>query len=142
MAEVEGEARDPAGDRRHRLRRARDVALPPLRALLRRDRRDARAPGVAGRAGLEDHRQRDPDRPGLRAAEGQGRDAQEVRPEARPDHHPGLGRRVRRRPDRRVDGVALRPRAPGAGRGDLRAEREAQGPARRPGRPGSRPTPG
>ena len=56
VAEVEGEARDPAGDRRHRLRRARDVALPPLRALLRRDRGDPRPPGVAGRAGLEDHR--------------------------------------------------------------------------------------
>ena len=48
-------------------------------------------------------------------------------------------------PIERVDGVALRPRAPGAGRGDLRAEREAQGPARRPGvraparRPGDPP---
>ena len=44
-----------AGDRRHRLRRARDVALPPLRALLRRDRRDARAPGEARHSRGEDH---------------------------------------------------------------------------------------
>ena len=40
VAHGEGQARDPAGDRRDRLRRPCAVALPELRALLRRDRRD------------------------------------------------------------------------------------------------------
>jgi processive 1,2-diacylglycerol beta-glucosyltransferase len=77
--EGEAQARLPAGDRRHRLRRSRDVALPPLRALHGRARRDARAHDQArhpAREGLDDGH---PDRSALRRDEGQGRDAGEAR---------------------------------------------------------------
>ena len=78
----QGTARDAAGDRRHRLRRPRPVALPELCPLLRRHRRDPRPPGGAWGPAGEGHRLGHPDRPGLRPAEGQARDAREARPAA------------------------------------------------------------
>ena len=68
LAHRQGTARDAAGDRRHRLRRPCPVALPELRPLLRRDRRDPRPPGGARGPAGEGHGLRHPDRPGLRPA--------------------------------------------------------------------------
>ena len=70
VAHRQGTALDAAGDRRHRLRRACPVALPQLRPLLRRDRRDPRPPGGAWGALGEGHRLRHPDRPGHLTSEG------------------------------------------------------------------------
>ena len=125
---------DPTGDRRHRLRRPRACGSAPTTSTTSSpSRRPASTWSDLGVPAAQGHGLGHPDRPGLRRAEGRARHARKHGLD-RTGHDPGLGRRLRRRPDRAPHPALLELRHPAQVVVDLRAERGAQARLDAPGR--------